>query len=182
VARRGQGVGGDRLIEKEYRVNERIRVPEVRLVDEEGTQLGVMATREALRLARERELDLIEVSPNSSPPVCRIMDYGKYRYEQRKRDREGVKKTKQAEMRMITSSPRIHDHDFGVKLRLLRKFLSEGSKVRLTIRFRSRELSHPEIGARLLTRFADEASEQCVVERGPVTEGRMMTMIVAPKR
>jgi translation initiation factor IF-3 len=133
-------------------------------------------------MARERELDLIEVSPNSSPPVCRIMDYGKYKYEQRKRDREGAKKTKTTEMRMITSSPRIHDHDFGVKLRALHKFLSEGNKVKLTIRFRSRELSHPEIGERLLRRFAEQSADQASVERGPITEGRMMSMILAPKR
>ena len=157
-------------------------MPEVRLVDENGAQLGIVATREALRTARERDLDLIEVAPNSSPPVCRIMDYGKYRYEQRKRDREGAKKVKQGEMRMITSSPRIHDHDFQVKLKLLRKFLSEGAKVKLTIRFRSRELSHPEIGERLLKRFAEETVEQASVERGPITEGRMMSLLMVPKR
>lgn len=168
-------------IEKGYRVNERIRVPEVRLVDENGGQLGVMATREALQIARERELDLIEVAPNSTPPVCRIMDYGKYRYEQRKRDRESAKKSKQGELRMITSSPRIHDHDFNVKLKLLRKFLSEGNKVKLTIRFRSRELSHREIGEGLLKRFAEETVEQGSVERGPTTEGRMMSLILTPK-
>jgi translation initiation factor IF-3 len=157
-------------------------VPEVRLVDEGGAQLGVMATREALRIAQEQELDLIEVSPNSTPPVCRIMDYGKYKYEQRKRDREAGKKVKTTELRMITMSPRIHDHDFDVKLRALRKFLSEHNKVKLTVRFRSRELSHPEIGRRLLERFAAATAEQSSIERGPITEGRMMSMVLAPKR
>lgn len=157
-------------------------MPEIRLVDEDGAQLGVMPTREALQIARERELDLIEVAPNSTPPVCRIMDYGKYRYEQRKRDRDGAKKTKQGELRMITSSPRIHDHDFNVKLKRLREFLAEGNKVKLTIRFRSRELSHPEIGRRLLQRFAEATVDQANVDRGPVTEGRMMSLLLVPKR
>jgi len=168
-------------IEREIRVNERIRAREVRLIDENGAQLGVMSTQEALRIAREREYDLIEVAPNSQPPVCRIMDYGKHKYEQARRERETRKKSKPSEVRLLRMKPQISKHDLDVKVRKLRELLGEGSKVRVSLRFRGREMSRPELGTGLFDRIAQELSDVAQVEGMPRREGRMMSMMLTAK-
>ena len=151
------------------------------MIDEAGAQRGVLPFREALALAKEANLDLIEVAPTAVPPVCRIMDYGKYKYEQRKRDRESHKKQKTADMRPLRVRPMIDDHDFQVKLKTLHRMLADGSKVKINVLFRAREMSHPEFGRRLLEKFAAGATEVSSIERGPIMEGRMMSMILSPK-
>jgi len=168
-------------IERYYRVNERIRAPQVRVIDENGAQVGVMSSREALALAQSKELDLIEVAPNAVPPVCRIMDYGKYKYEQSKRERGQHRKHRTAEVKLLRLRPNIHDHDLAVKLRKLRGFLEEGNKVRLNMIFRSRELSHPDLGRQVLNKLAEQATDLAMMESPPRLEGRMMTMLLAPK-
>lgn len=168
-------------INKELRINERIRIRECRLIDEDGTQLGVKDTRDALALARERGLDLIEVSPTAAPPVCRIMDYGKYKYEQDKREREARKKHHLSEMKSITMRPSTDEHDFQFMMKHTKKFLGEGDKVKVSIRFRSREITHPEIAQRMLDRVIEVTSEVAVIEKPAMMEGRMMTMILSPK-
>ena len=166
------------------RINERIRVREVRVIDDVGGQLGVMAPREALDIARERGLDLIEVAPNAQPPVCRIMDYGKYKYEQGKREREANKKQRQSEMKGMTLRPGTDDHDLDFKIKNIVKFLGEGDKVKVTVRFKSRELAHPEFARRALDRIVDAVQKEAVgvVERHPLIEGRQMIMILAPAK
>ena len=162
-------------------MNERIRAREVRLIDENGAQLGILPTREALRIARERELDLIEVAPNAQPPVCRIMDYGKHKYQQARREREQHKRSKATEVRLIRLKPQIGPHDLEIKVRKLRELLGDGNKVRIQLRFRGREISHPELGTQLLRRIGEELTEVSVVEGPPRFEGRMMNMLLAPK-
>lgn len=173
--------GGERKIDREVRVNERIRVREVRLIDEEGKQLGVVATGEALELARERDLDLVEVAPTAQPPVCRIADFGKHKYQQAKREREARKKHKGTEVRLLRMRPQIGDHDLQIKLRKLRELLSEGNKVRISLRFRGREMSRPEMGTKVLNRMAQELADVAQAEAPPRREGRMMNMMLAPK-
>jgi len=162
-------------------VNERIRAREVRLIDENGGQLGVMSAQEALRVARERELDLIEVAPNAQPPVCRIMDFGKHKYQVSKREREARRKHKATEVRLLRMKPQIGDHDLQIKLRKLRELLQEGNKVRINLRFRGRELRRPELGTKLFDRIVQELSDVAQTEGGPRFEGRMMNLLVSPK-
>lgn len=169
-------------IERGFRVNERIRAREVRVIDDNGAQLGVMTPQDALQIARDRGLDLIEVAPNAQPPVCRIMDYGKHKYEQAKRERETRKRQKSSEVRLIrVRNPQISQHDLDVKLRKLRELLGEGSKVRISLRFRGREMSRPELGTKLFERIAQEVSDVAAVESTPRREGRMMNMMLTPK-
>ena len=168
-------------INKQLRVNERIRVREVRLIDEEGHQVGVVQTRDALQRARDVGMDLIEVAPTATPPVCRIMDYGKFKYEQAKREKEAHKKSKQVELALIRVRPNIDDHDLNVKLRNARRFLEDGDKVRVFVVFRSREFTHPEFGRKLLTRFVEELGELANIEKPIGMEGRQMTLVLAPK-
>jgi translation initiation factor IF-3 len=168
-------------INKQLRVNERIRVREVRLIDEEGHQAGIVPTRDALQRARDAGLDLIEVSPNATPPVCRIMDYGKFKYEQSKRDKEAHKKSKQSELNLIRLRPNIDEHDIAVKMKHARRFLEEGNKVRIFVVFRSREFTHPEFGRNLLNRFVEELADTSNVEKSVSMEGRQMTLVLAPK-
>lgn len=163
------------------RVNDEIRIREVRVTSATGEQLGIMATRDALRLAEEQHLDLVEVAPKAKPPVCRIMDFGKYRYEQQKREKEAKKKQKIITIKEVKLRPNIEQHDFDVKLKNAVRFLGEGNKVKVTIMFRGRELSHPELGRDLLQRVADTLKEQVIVEREPKLEGKNMIMILAPK-
>ncbi len=163
------------------RVNGEIRVKEVRVVDEEGNQVGILPTREALRLAEEKNLDLVEVAPNAKPPVCRIMDFGKYRYEQSKRERDNKKKQKVTELKEIRISPKIDTHDFEVKARNAKKFLEDGNKVKVTVRFRGREIVHNTLAKDLLDKLAKNVEELAVVERAPKMEGRTMIMILGPK-
>src|SRR5437016_3084998 len=163
------------------RMNERIRIREVRLIDEEGTQLGIMPTRDALDLARGKGLDLIEVSPTANPPVCRIMDYGKFKYDEQKKKREAQKKAKTTEIKGIRLRPGTDEHDLMFKVRDAQRFLGEGDKVQVTVIFKSREASHPEIGRAQLQRLAEGTADVAVVEQTPTIEGRRMTMLLAPK-
>lgn len=163
------------------RVNEEIRAREIRVVSADNDQLGIMSVRDALAMAEEQQLDLVEVAPNGKPPVCRIMNFGKYRYEQQKREKEAKKKQKVLTVKEVKLRPHIEDHDFYVKMKNASKFLAEGNKVKVTIMFRGRELTHPELGQSVLTRFAKELDEQAVVEKGAKLEGRNMTMILAKK-
>lgn len=162
-------------------MNERIRAREVRLIDDKGAQVGIVSVTEALRIARERSLDLIEVAPNAQPPVCRIMDYGKHKYEQGKRDREARRKGKGGEVRLLRMKPQIGRHDLDIKIRKLRELLGEGNKVRISVRFRGREMSRPQMGTELMERIARELSDAATVE-GPIRqENRLMMMMLAPK-
>ena len=163
------------------RINEEIRAREVRVVSADNDQLGIMSVRDALAMAEEQHLDLVEVAPNGKPPVCRIMNYGKYRYEQQKREKEAKKKQTTFTLKEVKLRPHIEDHDFYVKLKNAAKFLGDGNKVKVTIMFRGRELSHPELGLNVLTRFAGELTDQAVVEKEAKLEGRNMTMILAKK-
>ena len=163
------------------RINEEIRAREIRVVSADNEQLGIKTVREALALAEEHQLDLVEVAPNGKPPVCRIMNYGKFRYEQQKREKEAKKKQKTFTLKEVKLRPHIEDHDFYVKMKNAAKFLADGNKVKVTIMFRGRELSHPELGQNVLTRFAKELGEQAVVEKDAKLEGRNMTMILAKK-
>ena len=161
------------------RINEEIRARELRVVGPENEQIGIMSGREALALAEEKHLDLVEIAPNAKPPVARIMNYGKYRYEQQKREKEAKKKQKIVTLKEVKLRPHIEDHDFYVKMKAAQRFLDEGSKVKVTIMFRGREMSHPELGEKLLIRFADELKEVAHVEKAPKIEGRNMTMVIA---
>lgn len=164
------------------RVNERIRVPEVRLIDETGQHLGIFRTEEALRLARERGLDLVEVQPNATPPVCRIMDYGKYRYEESRRERESRKRQKTIEVKEIRLRPRIDTHDLETKVRQIQQFLADGAKVKVTVLFRGREIVYQELGERVLQKVLELLGARAVVEQAPHLEGRTLVMFLAPGR
>lgn len=164
------------------RINEEIRVREVRVTTAEGEQLGIMQVRDALQMAMEQNLDLVEVAPTARPPVCRIMDYGKFKYEQQKRDKEAKKKQKIVTIKEVKLRPNIEDHDFDVKKKNALRFLEDGDKVKVTIMFRGRELSHPELGRVLLVRMAKELADIANVERDPKLEGKNMIMILNPKQ
>ena len=153
----------------------------MRVTSAEGEQLGIMATRDALRLAEEQHLDLVEIAPKAKPPVCRIMDFGKYRYEQQKREKEAKKKQKVINIKEVKLRPNIEQHDFDVKLKNATRFLADGDKVKVTIMFRGREMSHPELGKEILSKFADALKDSVTVERDAKLEGRNMIMILAPK-
>ena len=173
-------LGGGTIAKQETNINRAIRAREVRVVDDEGGQLGVMGLNEALAAAAERGLDLVEVSPSAVPPVCRIMDYGKFKYQQSKRAAEAKKKTARVELKEVKMRPKTEEHDFQVKLRNARRFLEEGNKVKMTVMFRGREVTHPEFGRRLLQRMAEEVKDLGVVESFPSMAGRFMTMVVGP--
>jgi translation initiation factor IF-3 len=152
----------------------------VRLIDEEGAQLGIVSLREALTLAEQRGLDLMEVAPNAVPPVCRIVDYGKFRYEQTKKDREARKNQKQAELKEVRLKPKTDDHDLDVKAKQARKFLLAGDKVKFTVRFRGREIFHPDIGREMLEQMAEDLRDVATVEQRPLMEGRALSLLLAP--
>lgn len=162
------------------RVNERIRIREVRLIDEEGTQVGIIATRDALEMARTRGLDLVEVAPNAVPPVCRLMDYGKFRYEQSRKERESRKNQHVIELKEVRIRPKIDDHDLATKGRQAAKFLEQGDKVKVTVVFRGREMAHPDLGKVLLDQLADQLRPHGNMEQSARLEGRAMSMILAP--
>jgi len=168
-------------ISNELRINEEIRAREIRVIDENGQQLGIMSLRDALRIASERNLDLVEVAPNAKPVVCRIMDYGKHRYEQSKRDKLAKKKQKVINVKEIRMTPQIDEHDFNVKTRSVEKFLKAGDKVKVTIRFRGREIVHTTLAKEKLEELANNVKDVGVIERVPKLEGRNMIMILAPK-
>ncbi|GBD41997.1 Translation initiation factor IF-3 [bacterium HR39] len=165
-----------------YRVNEQIDAREVRLVDENGQMVGVVPLREALGRAREAGLDLVEVAPNATPPVCKIMDYGKFKYEQQKKAAAARKKQKQSELKEIKMRPTIDEADFQVKMRKVREFLEEGDKVKITMRFRGREVTHPEVAMKVMERVREDVAELAKVEQMPRLEGRQMIMVLAPAR
>ncbi|KJS70217.1 MAG: translation initiation factor IF-3 [Desulfotomaculum sp. BICA1-6] len=166
---------------KDHRINDHIRAREVRTVDADGGQLGVLPLREALRLAEEKQMDLVEVAPQAKPPVCRIMDYGKFRYEQSKKEKEAKKKQRVITVKEVKLRPNIDDHDFDVKAKNAIRFLKDGDKVKATIMFRGRQIVHPELGRKLLIRLAGEVVELANVERTPKLEGKNMIMILSPK-
>ena len=169
--------GNDRP--RETRVNERIRAREVRLIDENGEMMGVMPPQRALDIARDRNLDLVEVSPNANPPVCKLMDYGRYKYEQAKKENEARKNQKTITLKDIRLSPRTDEHDIDVKTRKILEFLAEGDRVRVSVKFRGAEMRHPDIGRKLLDGIAEVLKGIGVIERSPVMEGKMMSMIVS---
>lgn len=166
---------------REVRINERIRVPQVRLVDETGQMLGVMSSRDALETARGRGYDLVMVSPNANPPVCRIMDYGKYKYEQSKKARKAKKKQHVVHVKEVKMRPGIEQHDYEFKMNHARRFLEHNDKVKFTLIFRGREVTHLDIGQRVMDRVAKDLEEIANVEVKPKREGRALIMIVAPK-
>ena len=171
------------IIDKnEPRVNNQIRISPVRLVDAEGEQVGIVSIEDARTAAAGRGLDLVEVAPNARPPVVRIMDYGKYKYEQARKTRESKKKQHQVKVKEIKLRPKIEDHDFNFKAGHARRFLGEGNKVKLTMRFRGREMTHIDLGAVVLERFAGLLEDVGQVEERPRMEGRQMTMVMAPRR
>jgi translation initiation factor IF-3 len=170
-----------RVISRDLRTNEQIRAREVRLVGQEGEQLGVVQLRDALRAAAEAGVDLVEVAPTAKPPVCRLMDYGRFKYEQAKRDRDARKKQRTGDIKEVKMRPNIDDHDFGFKSRNAHKFLKEGNKVKVTIMFRGREIVHQDIARALVARFSEAIADVGVVERLPKLEGRNMVMIVMPR-
>jgi translation initiation factor IF-3 len=151
------------------------------LIDSNGDQLGIKSLREALQIAADKNLDLVNVAPTAKPPVCRIMDYGKFRYEQSKKEKEARKNQKIVSIKEVRMTPNIEEHDFQTKLRNTVKFLKEGDKVKASVRFRGREITHTEIGARVLNRLAEECAEIATVERHPKLEGRSMIIILSPK-
>jgi translation initiation factor IF-3 len=172
-----------RLPERDQtRINERIRVPEVRLINENGEQVGIVPTAEALEYARERDLDLVEVAPDSKPPVCRILDYSKYKYEQEQKAKAARRHQQQVNVREIKFRPKIADHDYETKKGHVERFLRNQDKVKVTIMFRGREQTHPERGRALLDRLFSDVSELATIEQEPEQEGRNMHMLLAPVR
>jgi translation initiation factor IF-3 len=166
----------------EPRINERIRVPEVRLIDEEGHQVGVVRTSEAIVMARQRGVDLVEVAAQASPPVCRLMDFGRFKYEQSKKDREAKKHQVNMQLREVRMKPKIDDHDVDFKTRTAAKLLKQGDKVKVTVMFRGREITHPQIGKNLLDRVVKNVGEIALLEKPASLEGRHMTLILAPDK
>ena len=164
------------------RINERIRVPEVRLIDENGQQVGIMRTQEALRQAQDRDLDLVEVAPDAKPPVCRILDYSKYKYEQNQKQKAARKHQQQINVREIKFRPKIAQHDYDTKKGHVERFLKGRDKVKVTIMFRGREMAHPERGEMILNRLAEDLGDLAVIEQRPQQDGRNMTMMLAPQK
>ncbi|MEX0921548.1 MAG: translation initiation factor IF-3 [Rhodovibrionaceae bacterium] len=163
------------------RVNDAINVPEVRLIDEAGENVGVVSVREAMRMAEDAGLDLVEISPHAAPPVAKILDYGKFKYEAQKKANEARKKQKTIDVKEIKMRPNIDDHDYQVKMRSIQRFIDEGDKVKVTMRFRGREMVHQDLGLAVLNRVRDELEEIAKVEAHPKVEGRQMIMVIAPR-
>lgn len=166
----------------ELMINEQIRDREVRLIGEDGEQLGIMSARDAMKLAREANLDLVKIAPNAKPPVCKIIDYGKYRYEQARKEKEAKKKQKTIEVKEIRLSPNIDTNDLNTKVNQARKFVTGGNKVKVAVRFRGRELTHTAVGKTILDDFAQQLSDVAVVDKPAKLEGRSMVMFLAEKR
>ena len=163
-------------------INEEIRDHEVRLIGPDGEQLGVMPTRQAMDIAEEKELDLVKIAPTAKPPVCKLMDYGKFRYEQSKRDKEARKNQKVITVKEMRLSPTIEEHDTQVRVRDCIKFLQDGNKIKVSIRFRGRMVTHSDIGLQVMNSFFDQVKDYAVMDRAPATEGRTMTMMLSPKK
>lgn len=164
-----------------HQINDEIRDREVRLISATGEQLGILSTREALERAAEADLDLVKISPTANPPVCKLMDYGKYKFEQQKREKEARKNQRVIEIKEVRMSPGIDVNDFNVKLRNAQKFLSEGDRVKVTVRFRGREMAHTDIGRDLLVKFAEDCAEVAALDKEPKLEGRHMSIFLSPK-
>ena len=163
-------------------INEQIRDREIRLIGSNGEQLGIMSAREAMKLAEEAELDLVKIAPNAKPPVCKIIDYGKYRYELARKEKEAKKKQKTVEVKEIRLSPNIDTNDLNTKVNAAKKFLSKGNKVKITLRFRGREMAHIAQSKHILDEFAKEVEDMAVVEKAPKQEGRSISMVLAEKK
>jgi len=163
-------------------INERIRAREVRTIAEDGSQLGILPTREALRIAQEKGLDLVMVAIDASPPVCKIMDYGRHNFETEKKNKEARKKQHVVSIKELTVSYKIGQHDYEVRLRAIQKFIADGDKVKVTVRFRGREMQHTDLGAQLLQKFAQDVKDIAVIERDPKLEGRTLFLMLAPKK
>ena len=168
-------------IQKFIRVNERIRAPQVRLIGPEGEQLGIVALQKALAMTEQYELDLVEVAPNAAPPVCRILDFSKFKYEEEKKERQSKKRQHQVHLKEIRVKPNIEEHDYQVKLKRLITFLQKKDKVKVGMFFRGREMSHQELGRRILDRFIAESTQYGIVEKPPILEGRAISMSIGPK-
>ena len=166
---------------QELQINEQIRDKELRVIDSDGTQLGIMPLRRAMELAEQKNLDLVKIAPQANPPVCKIIDYGKFRFEQAKREKEARKNQRVVEIKEVRLSLNIDTHDFETKKNHALRFISEGNKVKASIRFRGREMGHPELGLEIMRRFADAMSEVANVEKPAKLEGRTMLMFLAPK-
>ena len=166
---------------KGLRVNEMIRIREVRVIDEEGNQLGIVATQEALRMAKDKDLDLVEVSPNANPPVCKILDYGKYKFEQEKKLRDSKKNQKVLKLKEIRMQPKIGTGDLDTKAKHIQEFLDEGDKVKVTIRFRGRELAHTDLGYNVLNEVLQRLTSAYVIEKPAAMDGRNMSMTISAK-
>ena len=165
----------------EHQLNEEIRDKEVRLIGADGAQLGIMSSADAQRLAYEKDLDLVKIAPNATPPVCKIMDYGKFRFEQMKKEKEAKKNQRVVEVKEVRMSPNIDTNDFNVKLKNAQKFLKEGNRVKVTVRFRGREMAHTDIGKGLLLKFAEQCSEVAALDKDPKLDGRHMSIFLSPK-
>ena len=163
-------------------INEQIRDKEIRLIGEDGEQLGIMSSREAMKLAREADLDLVKIAPTAKPPVCKIIDYGKYRYEMARKEKEAKKKQKVIDVKEIRLSPNIEENDINTKANMARKFLTKGDKVKVALRFRGREMAHMQSSKHVLDDFAEKLSDIAVVDKPPKLEGRSMIMFLAEKR
>lgn len=167
-------------IKQDLLINEQIRLKEVQVIDEQGNKLEKMSTRDAMNLAMEKNLDLVLVSSNQSNPVCKLMDYGKYKFEQAKREKESKKKQKTFELKELRVTPNIEEHDFNFKVKNAKKFLEDGNKVKITVRFRGRELNYVKLGEQVLNKFTEALSETAVLEKKPLLEGKNMFIILAP--
>lgn len=169
-------------ISKDFSMNDEIREKELRVIGSDGEQLGVISSAEAKRLAEEKDLDLVMISPNATPPVCKIMDFGKFVYEQSKKEKEAKKKQKIVEIKEVRCSLTIEEHDIDIKAKNARKFLLEGDKVKITVRFRGREMELAHMGEKILNNFLSKLEDVCLVEKRPKKEGRSMTMVLGPKK
>ena len=165
----------------EHQLNEEIRDKEIRVIGDDGAQLGIMSSADAQRMAYEKDLDLVKIAPNAVPPVCKIMDYGKFRFEQLKKEKEAKKNQRVVEVKEVRMSPNIDTNDFNVKLKNAQKFLKEGNRVKVTVRFRGREMAHTSIGEVLLKQFGEQCADCATVEKNPKLDGRHMTMFLSPK-
>lgn len=163
-------------------INEQIRDKEVRLIGEDGEQLGVLQTKDALKLAKDAELDLVKIAPTAKPPVCKIIDYGKFKYEQQRKDKEAKKKQKTIELKEVRLSPNIEENDIATKSKMARKFIEKGDKVKVTLRFRGREMAHMSSSKKVLDDFAERLSDIAVIEKAPKLEGRSMMMFLTEKK
>ncbi|MHC4829625.1 MAG: translation initiation factor IF-3 [Planctomycetota bacterium] len=164
------------------RVNEQIRIPQLRVVDEEGEQLGILDRNEALDIARERGLDLVEVAPNARPPVCRIMDYGKFKYEESKKAKRAKQKQTQQRVKTVKFRPKTEEHDYAFKKKHIMEFLDEGSKVKVVVMFRGREMAYVELGERIIQRLLEDLKDVALLDDDPKLEGRNLTLMVSPRK